>query len=105
MYHSIPDFLNVSNFDISTDPSVHSLYNWLANLKMEQFIQNFLQNGYQSLDLLLMQMQSKNMLTEKILDEEIGINKIGYRIRILNKLKDGNEIIKYFIFRFQTVHE
>jgi hypothetical protein len=31
----------------------------------------------------------RNPLTEKILEEELKIDKIGYRNRIINKLKDG----------------
>ena len=33
-------------------------------------------------------MESKNPLTNEILRDEIGVDKIGYRSRILNKLKD-----------------
>jgi hypothetical protein len=31
----------------------------------------------------------RNPLKERILDEELQIDKIGYRIRILNKLREG----------------
>jgi len=78
-----------SILDSCDDFTSNSLYSWLANLKMEQFFNNFLVAGYHSIDLLYMQMNSKNLLTEKTLEEEFGIKKVGYRIRILNKLLDG----------------
>lgn len=31
----------------------------------------------------------RNPLTDKILEEDLNIKKIGYRVRILNKLKSG----------------
>lgn len=33
-------------------------------------------------------------INEQILEEEIGIDKIGYRVRILNKLKSGMFALK-----------
>ena len=35
-------------------------------------------------------MESKNPLTDEILKNEILIEKLGYRMRILNKLKSEN---------------
>ena len=52
---------------------------------------NFVNSGYHSLDLLLLQMNTENPLTSEILRDEIGIDIIGYRSRILNKLKDDGK--------------
>ena len=46
--------------------------------------------GYHSLDLLLIQMLSKNPLTDEILKDDIEIDKYGYRLRLLNKLLEDS---------------
>lgn len=66
---------------------------WLSKIKMENYIENFVSNGYYTLDLLLMQMLSKQPLTEENLQFDLKIEKIGYRARIINKLKE--DAIKY----------
>ena len=62
--------------------------NWLKNLKLDSYLNNFIKNGYHSLELLFLQMESQNPLTVEILKEEVDIDKIGYRSRIINKLKE-----------------
>ena len=49
---------------------------------------NFIENGYHSIELLLLQMESQCPLTTEILKEEIRVDKIGHRSRIINKLKE-----------------
>ena len=71
----------------------NELDEWLSNIKMENYIDNFVLNGYYTLDLLLMQMLSKQPLTEENLQFDLQIEKIGYRARIINKLKE--DAIKY----------
>ena len=71
----------------------NELDEWLSNIKMENYIDNFVLNGYYTLDLLLMQMLSKQPLTEENLQFDLKIEKIGYRARIINKLKE--DAIKY----------
>ena len=73
---------------IDNDENIGILNNWLKNLKIENYLMNFIYNGYHSIELLLLQMESKNPLTVEILKNEIGIDKIGHRSRIINKLKD-----------------
>ena len=75
---------------IDNDINLNTLYNWLKKIKMENYFRNFILNGYFSLDLLLVQTFSKNPLNDNIL-EEIGIDKLGYRARILNKLKEESK--------------
>ena len=37
---------------------------------------------------MILQMESKNPINDEILKEEIGIDKIGHRSRIINKLNE-----------------
>ena len=78
---------------IENDLNVCKLNGWLRNIRLEQYLKNFILNGYFSLDLLLIQSISKNPLTDEILKDEFGIEKLGHRARILNKLKEES---KYF---------
>ena len=80
---------------IELDINVIKLNNWLKNIKLEQYLKSFIDNGYYSLDLLLMQSLSKNPLNNDILKNELNIEKLGHRTRILNKLKEDSK--KYII--------
>ena len=68
-----------------------SLYQFLQKINLEEYFQLFIENGYNSAELLFVQMISKNPITEEILKEELGINKIGHLQRILISLKDESE--------------
>ena len=70
------------------DKNIIKLKNWLDELKIGIYLENLMKNGYHSLELMMLQMESKNPLTDEILKEEIGIDKIGHRSRIINKLID-----------------
>ena len=83
VYHKIEDINKIEN-----DEHIQKLKKWLENLKVEDYLINFIYSGYHSIELLFMQMISYNTLTNEMLKEEIGIDKIGYRSRIINKLKD-----------------
>ena len=72
--------------NIKNDRNIKKLNDWLKALKVEIYLENFVKNGYHSIELLLMQTESKNTLTDEILRDEIGITKIGHRSRISNKL-------------------
>ena len=87
VYHKIEDINKIEN-----DENIQKLKKWLENLKVDDYLINFLYSGYHSIELLLMQMISYNPLTTEVLKEEIGIDKIGYRSRIINKLKDEAKI-------------
>ena len=60
---------------------------------VEAYLNNFVVNGYHSLELLQLQMESKQPLTNEILQNELGIDKLGYRARILNKLTEEGRIL------------
>ena len=83
VYHTCKNF-----DDLENDENIINLNNWLSYLKLENYLMNFVNSGYHSIDLLLMQMETESPLTTEILRDEIGIDKIGFRSRILNKLKD-----------------
>ena len=74
------------NDNIKNDRNINKLRDWLQALKIEIYLENFIKNGYHSIELMLLQMESKNPLTDEILKDELGINKIGHRSRIINKL-------------------
>ena len=78
--------------DIKNDKNIMKLKTWLDKLKIGHYLNNFLNSGYYSVELLFMQMSSSNPLNNAILKEEIGIDKIGYRSRIINKLKEDSKI-------------
>ena len=76
---------------IKLDINIIKLNNWLKDIKLEQYLKSFIDNGYYSLDLLLMQSLSKNPLNNDILKNELNIEKLGHRTRILNKLKEESK--------------
>jgi ankyrin repeat protein len=86
VYYSIKNDKNILQ-----DQHIIKLRKWLENLKIEKYLYNFIDNGYNSIELLLIQMISSNPLTNEILKEEIKIDKIGYRSRIINKLKEDSK--------------
>jgi len=83
VYYSCSDLSDIKN-----DENIDKLNNWLKNLKIENYLMNFVLNGYHSIELLLLQMESKYPITTEMLRDEIGIDKIGHRSRIINKLKE-----------------
>ena len=76
------------------DIHIQKLYNWLNEIKLGEYLINFIKAGYYSKELIIMQMISKHPLTLDILEKEIGIIKLGHRKRILNKLNDEAYDIK-----------
>ena len=79
---------NNYNEQIEKDENLNKLLLWLKEINLDIYFLNFVNNGYFSVDLLFVQMESKNPLNEEILKNEILIEKLGYRMRILNKLKE-----------------
>ena len=78
--------------NILEDFNVKKIYNWLKNLKIENYLENFLEGGYHSIELILMQMNCKFPINDYILKDELGILKVGHRARIINKLvEDGKK--------------
>ena len=88
VYYTCEDLTKVEE-----DYHIKKLNNWLKGLKVEAYLNNFVVNGYHSLELLQLQMESKQPLTNEILQNELGIDKLGYRARILNKLTEEGRIL------------
>ena len=85
---------NYSEKEFKKDNYLKELYKWLQNIKLQNLFSNFYQQGYFSVDLLLIQMLSKNPITDEILKDDLKINKYGYRLRLMNKLLDDSS--QYF---------
>ena len=89
VYYFNSNFINNNDFNqISKDNNLFKFFLWLKDINLEMYFFNFVNNGYFSIDLLLIQMISKNPLTDEILKNEIFIEKLGYRTRIMNKLEE-----------------
>ena len=61
---------------------------WLQTLRLVRWHKNFVEAGYEDLQLIRDLMASPYPLTEAVLTEEVGIHKPGHRYRILGKLLD-----------------
>lgn len=72
------------------DYQVKAIESWLKVLKMEHYLKNFYEGSYHSIDLLLLQMVSWNPIDDDMLKNELAIDKLGYRARILNQLKEDS---------------
>ena len=89
VYYFNSNFINNNDLNqISKDNNLFKFFLWLKDINLELYFFNFVNNGYFSIDLLLIQMISKNPLTDEILKNEIFIEKLGYRTRIMNKLEE-----------------
>ena len=68
-----------------------SLYLFLKKINLEEYFQIFIENGYNNAELLYIQMASKNPITENILRDDLGINKIGHLQRLLISLNEESK--------------
>ena len=82
------------NINIDEDENINKLKKWLKEFKMENYLDNFIKSGYYSIELFLFQMISKNPINNDILKNEIGIDKIGHRSRILSILNEESKNIQ-----------
>ena len=67
------------------------LYYFLLKLNLEEYFNNFIENGYNNAELLFIQMASKNPVTEDIIKNDLGIEKIGHLQRIMISLKEESK--------------
>jgi len=90
-------FYTAKENNIILDKNLNKLYNYLNDLKLTKYFNEFYNNNYHSVELLLIQMLSKNHLTNEILENDLNIIKYGHRIKLLNKLKEDSNTfyIKY----------
>ena len=85
---------NIDDNKKNKDENIIGLKRWLKEFKLEEYLDNFIKNGYHSVELFLYQMISKNPINNNILHSEIGIEKIGHRSRILSILKEESKKMK-----------
>lgn len=78
----------LANSMYRSDRHIQKVFSILSTIKMEKYLINFLISGYLTIDLILMQMLSRQPITEYTLENEIQIDKIGYRARLLTKFKE-----------------
>ena len=65
---------------------------WLTSIRLEEFRANFADNGYIHVDKFIKDYHFCNQTFEDLL-YRFGIDKVGYRIRIIMKLREGNIVI------------
>lgn len=94
LYYNLTEEFAITS-EANYDQHVKYVENWLQQMKLNDFLPNFLKAGYYCLELMLIQMLSRNPITDKILEADVKIDKIGYRGRLLNKLKQGKKLILY----------
>ena len=94
IYHIPKSVYHICNEDnYMNDTHVKTLYDWLKPIKVEEYIENFIDGGYHCVELMLLQMESKSPITDAILRDDLGIKKIGHRARIINKLlEEGKKL-------------
>ena len=61
-------------------------------MKLEKYLKIFEQAGYEDIEFMCSQMQSKYPIDDNLL-QKIGINKPGYRLRVLGKLIEDSQIM------------
>ena len=64
---------------------------WLKSINVENLLNNFISNGYHSLELLLIEINCKEPITNQKLRDELNIDKVGFRQRIIIKLSDDSK--------------
>ena len=70
-----------------------SLYEFLLKINLDEYFQNFVESGFYSAELLYTQMASKNPVTEEMLKNDLGVDKLGHLQRIIISLEE--ESMKY----------
>jgi len=65
-----------------------TLGQWLDALKLKHLHSNFVTAGYEDLEHLLALMHTRFAVTDEVLEQQLGIAKLGYRHRLLLKLQE-----------------
>lgn len=58
---------------------IPTLEEWLEELKLSDFIQNFIDAGYDDVEQMMGLMRSEYQLDDITIKDELGIGQIGYR--------------------------
>ena len=102
VYYCLENNTNENN-NINEDQNIIQLKRWLKEFKMEKYLENFIDNGYYSVELFLFQMISKNPISDEILQFDIGIEKIGHRSRILSILKEQSRNMREKLIHKESI--
>ena len=82
----------VENIDDNDNEDIIKVQRWLTeNVRFPQYFDNFVQNGYESLD-LIKEIPDKNEL------KQIGIDLAGHRTKVMaeiRKLKNDNDYLPH----------
>jgi ankyrin repeat protein len=65
-----------------------TMEDFLDTLGLKQLYRNFIESGLEEYDQVLFLMNSNYPITDEFLQKEVGIEKIGYRHRILSRLNE-----------------
>jgi hypothetical protein len=72
-----------------------SLAEWLRVLRLECLHSAFVKAGYEDLETLVSQLSWRKPLNDEVLMRDIGIQKPGYRNRILSKLQEEQQTVAH----------
>ena len=86
VYYTCSDIKNAEK-----DKNILKLNKWLKSINVENLLNNFISNGYHSLELLLIEIICKEPLNNQKLRDELNIDKVGFRQRIIIKLSDDSK--------------
>ena len=103
VYYCLENNINDNN-NINEDQNIVQLKRWLNEFKMEKYLNNFIDNGYYSVELFLFQMISKNPISDEILQFDIRIEKIGHRSRILSILKEQSKNMREKLIHKESIN-
>lgn len=80
-----------------------SIQKWLNREGLQKYINNFIDSGYQSLELLLVQMASRYKINEKILKCDLNIVNDEDRNKIMKSLEDKTQKYVYELTKNHNV--
>ena len=81
IYEVIDDITNKNN----------SLFKFLASINLDQYIQNFIDNGIYSCELLFTQMLTRQPINERILEEDFNIENPNHRAFLYYNLRNWSK--------------
>ena len=91
----IPYFLEKDKIYVTEkeckEKNINSLFKFLTSMNLEQYENNFKENGYFTAELLFTQMITRHPLKEDDLKNEFKIEKRGHKLLLYNNLVNGSK--------------
>ncbi len=91
----IPYFLEKDKIYVTEkeckEKNINSLFKFLTSMNLEQYENNFKENGYFTAELLFTQMNTRHPLKEDDLKNEFKIEKRGHKLLLYNNLVNGSK--------------